>query len=307
MVFHYSDDLLQLADPNGGKYGDWVLKKDSANITCRFCLTNVRLSEGVKALSKHSGTTKPLPPPPPPPPPSPTPTTKHKKAHSARSLTATIQRSFSVQVDKLKETRTIEAQVRDAEIIYLHHVEAHGIPQHAAGCAGELFQQMFPDSKTAAKMTFSESKQGYEITHCRGPYYQTQLVERLRREFFSVNIDESTVLKTTQLALTVQYYHRTQGRILGEHYKTKDADTLVSALRNAFTADNINYEKLLVCVETDSCPTMRGNRGGVITKLHNTIEYLYDLGGCPDHHIANALKYSLHEFDKSLKNLCRCF
>ena len=173
MVFHYSDDLLQLADPNGGKYGDWVLKKDSANITCRFCLTNVRLSEGVKALSKHSGTTK------------------HKKAHSARSLTATIQRSFSVQVDKLKETRTIEAQARDAEIIYLHHVEAHGIPQHAAGCAGELFQQMFPDSKIAAKMTFSESKQGYEITHGLGPYYQTQLVERLRREFFSVNIHRS--------------------------------------------------------------------------------------------------------------------
>ena len=58
MVLHYSDELLIINDPNGGKYGDWILKKDSANVTCRFCSTNVRLSEGVKALSKHSGTAK---------------------------------------------------------------------------------------------------------------------------------------------------------------------------------------------------------------------------------------------------------
>ena len=29
------------------------------------------------------------------------------------------------------------------------------------------------------------------------------------------------------------------------------------------------------------------------------IEYMYDLGGCPNHHIANALKYGLLAFDKS--------
>ena len=265
-------------------------KKDSANVTCRFCSTNVRLSEGVKALSKHSGTAK------------------HKNAKSARSLTGTIQRSFSAQVDALKQARSIEAQAIDAEIMYLHHVEAHGISPHAAGCAGRLFQQMFPDSKIAAKMTFSDSKQGYEITHGLGPYYNDQLVARLRCEFFSVNIDESTVLKTSQLALTVRYFHRNQGRIVCEHYKTinivaKDAATLVDVLRDTFVADGINYEKLLISIETDSCPTMRGIRGGVITRMHNTMEYMYDLGGCPDHHIANALKYGLLAFDKSMKTI----
>ena len=121
---------------------------------------------------------------------------KTQERKSARSLTGTIQRSFSAQVDALKQARSIEAQAIDAEIMYLHHVEAHGISPHAAGCAGRLFQQMFPDSKIAAKMTFSDSKQGYEITHSLGPYYNDQLVSRLRCEFFSVNIDESTVLKT---------------------------------------------------------------------------------------------------------------
>ena len=290
MVLHYSDELLIITDPNGGKYGDWILKKDSANVTCRFCSPNVHLSEGVKALSKHRGMAK------------------HQKAKSARSLTGTIQRSFAAQVDALKQTCSIEAQAIDAEIMYLHHVEAHGISPHAAGCAGRLFQQMFPDSKIAAKMTFSDSKQGYEITHGLGPYYYDQLVARLHCEFFSMNIDESTVLKTSQLALTVRYFHLTQGRIVCEHYKTvdivaKDAATLVSVLRDTFVADGINYEKLLISIETDSCPTMRGIRGGVITRMHNTIEYLYDLGGCPDHHIANALKYGLLAFDKSMKTI----
>ena len=40
---------------------------------------------------------------------------------------------------------------------------------------------------------------------------------------------------------------------------------------------------------------MKDIRGGAINRMHNTIEYMYDLGGCPDHHIANAntLKYEL--------------
>ena len=69
-----------------------------------------------------------------------------------------------------------------------------------------------------------------------------------------MNIDESTVLKTSQLALTrnltLRYFHRTQGRIVCEHYKTVD----------------------------------------IVTKDAAT-------------HIANALKYGLLAFDKSMKTI----
>ena len=58
MALHFSDELLKTADPNGGIYGDWILKKDSFNITCKFCKSNVCLKEGEKALSKHSATQK---------------------------------------------------------------------------------------------------------------------------------------------------------------------------------------------------------------------------------------------------------
>ena len=48
---------------------------------------------------------------------------------------------------------------------------------------------------TYSNTCFSESKIGYEITHGLGPFYNELLVKRLQNEFFSINIDESTVLK----------------------------------------------------------------------------------------------------------------
>ena len=35
--------------------------------------------------------------------------------------------------------------------------------------------------------------------------------------------------------------------------------------------------------------------------MQNSLEYIYDLGGCPDHDIANALKYGLKTFGQELK------
>ena len=58
MVLHYSDDLLKTPDPNGGKFGDWIVKKDTFNVTCRLCKSNVCNKEGEKALAKHSSSAK---------------------------------------------------------------------------------------------------------------------------------------------------------------------------------------------------------------------------------------------------------
>ena len=55
VLYNNSDELLITNDPNGWKYGDWIIKKDCKCyiviiVTSRFCSTNVRLSEGVKEL-----------------------------------------------------------------------------------------------------------------------------------------------------------------------------------------------------------------------------------------------------------------
>ena len=76
------------------------------------------------------------------------------------------------------------------------------------------------------------------------------------------------MLKTNQLAITVRYFqfHRGVKRVVTEHYKIveigkKDADSLVSVLHETFTA-GIDYKSQLLHIETDSCPAMRGVRGG---------------------------------------------
>ena len=45
-----------------------------------------------------------------------------------------------------------------------------------------------------------------------------------------------------------------------------------------------------------------GIRGGLIVKMQNRLQYMHDLGGCPDHHTANALKYGFKTFGQELKD-----
>lgn len=290
MVLHFTEKLLETSDPNGGKYGDWILRNDNFNVTCRFCKSNVCLKEGEKALSKHSATGK------------------HQKAKTTAGCRGSIVHAFAAAAAKNAEARGTEELARDAEIIYLHHLEAHGISPHAAACTSTLFAQMFPDSKIAAKFSFSDSKQGYEVTHGLGPYYSSNLTSRLQSEYFSINIDESTVLKSSQLAITCRYFNREKDKIVTEHFQTvnimkKDAESIVALLDKTFTDRNIDFRKHMIHVETDSCPAMRGVRNGVIKKLKESMEYISDLGGCPDHHIANSLKYAMLSFDQELKTL----
>jgi hypothetical protein len=79
MVLHYSDDLLKTPDPNGGKFGDWIVKKDTFNVTCRLCKSNVCIKEGEKALAKHSSSAK------------------HHKAKGAQDGTGNIFQAFAQQ------------------------------------------------------------------------------------------------------------------------------------------------------------------------------------------------------------------
>ena len=130
MVLHYSDDLLKTPDPNGGKFGDWIVKKDTFNVTCRLCKSNVCIKEGEKALAKLSSSAH---------------TQARHKAKGAQAGTGNIFQAIAQQDAKQREQKSCEEKARDAELIYLHHIEAHGIPPHVASCTTLLFKQMFPD------------------------------------------------------------------------------------------------------------------------------------------------------------------
>ena len=78
--------------------------------------SNVCIKEGEKALAKHSSSAK------------------HHKAKGAQAGTGNICQHFAQQDAKQQEQKSCEEKARDAELIYLHHIEAHGILPHVASC-----------------------------------------------------------------------------------------------------------------------------------------------------------------------------
>ena len=126
--------------------------------------------------------------------------------------------------------------------------------------------------------------------------------------FYSIGIDESTVRKTGQLVIVVSYFDQDIGLISTIFYKTlkmfwKDTKSTVDEIVSCLHAYEIEYTNNLIHIGTDSCATMRGRHSGVIKRFQEINDNIHDLGGCPNHHVCNLLKYGMIAMDPLLKIL----
>ena len=87
---------------------------------------------------------------------------------------------------------------------------SHGLPSSFFTCFAELAPQLFPDSEIARLWGISRGKHGLRATKADyfgtegiAPFLHEELVELLRKNYFSLNLDESSVNSKTQLDLNV--------------------------------------------------------------------------------------------------------
>ncbi|KAJ8679459.1 hypothetical protein QAD02_015246 [Eretmocerus hayati] len=82
--------------------------------------------------------------------------------------------------------------VTRAEIKWSLHNTFHRTSLRCGSDAGELFEDMFPDSDIAKKFSMHKDKLGYVITHGLGLFFQSELTDFIRSlDFVTVSFDES--------------------------------------------------------------------------------------------------------------------
>ena len=214
---------------------------------------------------------------------------KDRDVELGRAEQISIMTAMKNQETLTEKSRKEEHQLLKSQIMFSNFVHAHGLPSEVFTCFSELVPHLFPDSPIAKRWGgisgegMRKTKGDYFLTHGVYPHLQNELVEHLRENFFSINIDESSVNNKTQLDVNVSFVR--DSKAVKENLTTislekgtsaeevKDAvfsylDSLLIPLSNIMT------------VSTNGCNTMLGDDGGVHEVMRQRIPHLPHWGGC---------------------------
>ena len=136
-------------------------------------------------------------------------------------------------------------------------------------------------------------------------------MEKLRKTFFSFNLDEAT--STTHhkvLTNLVSYFCKLHKEIIVEHLSSMNipivnAETFYAAIVDLVKSKEISWKNLLAML-MDSGGVMRGSKYGFEIKIRLRVApHLLDIDGDSCHHIHNASKIFTKVFDGYLESLFR--
>ena len=147
------------------------------------------------------------------------------------------------------------------------------------------------------------------MVHGLGKTFAESLEIKMQRNFFSLNIDESTSNNMTKvLAILVSYFSEEKNEVVVEHLASVsmikvDSVSLFKTLENIFHEKEIPWKNLM-SVLLDSCNVMRGKKSGLETRLREgPAPHLLDVDGDSVHHAHNAAKAFAKPFKSWLEGL----
>ena len=286
----YVDKWLEDTDPNGQKYGNWLKnsKKGAGWGHCMFCKKDINIEPGKPNVDQHAKTVK------------------HKKHKTEASSLAVLQPSIQQALGRQEEISQPAKKAKKLEVMLLQSFSRHDIAPSYLECLIPLLKEYAADSHTIKALELGTTKAAYVIKHGIAPAYHDEVSSALRKEVFSLGVDESEINHISELEIGVQY--PTELGIEFRHFKTIDledgrAETITETVKGAFEDENIDLASSCIGVMSDGCPTMEGKVSGVKQRLTKEIPGFQDLGSCSDHHLNNTEKHAVEAFNKDIKPL----
>ena len=121
-----------------------------------------------------------------------------------------IEAALKAQLESNKRQNVENMQLLEGQTLFANFIHTHGLPSSSFTCFGALAHKIFPDSKIAKR--WSGSKEGmrltkgdYFLTHSLYEFNHQNLIKMLKNNFFSVNFEESSVNRQSQLDVNVSY------------------------------------------------------------------------------------------------------
>lgn len=224
-----------------------------------------------------------------------------------------IEAALKNQEELNKRKNTENVQLLKGQTLFANFIHTHGLPSSCFTCFGALAKRIFPDSKIAKRWSGSkdgmrQTKGDYYLTHGLYEFHHQNFVKTLKNTYFSINIDESSVNRKSQLDINVSYIDKETREACKQNFTTismekgTTAPEIVDALVLEFDSSFIPLTNIITIV-TDGCSTMLGEEGGVHALLRQRLPHLPHWGGCSCHDCSNILKAGVSKLNSNLTNM----
>ncbi|GBM80458.1 hypothetical protein AVEN_57296-1 [Araneus ventricosus] len=172
----------------------------------------------------------------------------------------------------------------------------------------ELVKEKSKDRKALNRITMHRNAVSYKTRFGISKTVKEALFEDLRKEFFLLNLDESTNSNNQKIVTVLVNCMIKDGNISAKHIYSYWVDnikseTIFQGLVQIFDKNNIPWQNLM-SVLMDSCNVMRGENAGLEVKIRSQCPHLLDIDSDSCHHIHNAANQFSKPFGMHVGSLC---
>ena len=172
-----------------------------------------------------------------------------------------------------------------------------------------LSKMLSKDHKALESLSISRTTSSYKTRFGVGKTFAENLLNDMRSNNFSLNMDESTSSNFQKvLTILVSYFSEMKKEVVVHHFKSitcikVNSESLYKEVVEIFERNQIPWKNLM-SVLMDSCNVMRGSKSGLETRIRTEkAPHLLDVDGDTCHHIHNACK----AFCKPFKSFVELF
>lgn len=269
------------------EFSSWLShsKKGTSYFHCKAC-NNDNLG-GLSAVRKHSNSVK------------------HIKNNKSIKNTTAIDK-----MNRLTYLNRVERLKKEAEIKISMFITEHNISFRTSDHLVALIKNVCPESEVIKKITCNRSKATAIVKNTIGKQGFEDLVEKLKTQYFSILIDESTDKSSIKhLAIVVRildqedFIVRDQFACLTE-ISDASAQSVYDAILNFFQKNSVPYKNNLIGYASDGANTMFGKHHSVKTLLEKDVEDLFVLK-CVCHSLALCASYACTKLPNDVEQLMR--
>ncbi|GBM81714.1 hypothetical protein AVEN_92835-1 [Araneus ventricosus] len=214
-------------------------------------------------------------------------------------LTAS-ENSFSQQLVPLAD------RIANSEAMLLGFLAEKSLSFSLAPDLLVLVKELSKDRKALNGIRMHRTSAAYKLRFGVARTFEQNLVKDLKREKFSLNIDESMSNNNEKIVTVLVNYLRND-KIVTEHLQSfavpsVNSTLLFQGIVKLLEENNIPWHNLM-SVLLDSCHVMRGKKSGLESRLREKCPHLLDIDGDSCHHAHNAAKLFCKPFGLHLESL----
>lgn len=271
----FRDEWLQIQD-----FRMWLKRDKTSPYKCTCTVCKSSLAADLGAIKRHSEGAK------------------HKLYLPGVLQTRTIDNIFKEQQGVSDDERRKIAEIKLSAFMAEHKI-SHIVMDHLI----DLLPKIFPDSNIASKINLKHTKLQAVINNVVGASERECLIEDLKREKFSVMVDESTDVATVKtMCVIVKYYDLNLGRTVSRFWDliqmfddknaaptrvtdySATAEKIFHAIIKSLRDSYVPLENI-IGFGSDGCNTMMGCRNSVSSRFRQL---------CPGICVFKCLCHSLH-------------